>query len=549
MELRANAVKATGESPLRLSRASDIDWHECTEVVVVGFGAAGACTALEAAANGARVTLLDRLSGGGASALSGGVVYAGGGTTIQQQAGEQDSVDNMFAYLQQEVQGAVSDDTLRDFCEKSAANLAWLESHGAHYDAKAYDEKTSYPPDGYFLYYSGNETSAPYRHLAQPVRRGHRTKGRGLTGRVLLGALRNSIEKNTRISVKVHTEVRRLITDGDNRVLGVEVLAAPTGCWMRYLMDQLNKLGNAFIMLAPGLGKVFRSRVHALRARGSVRRLRAERGVVLCTGGFIANREMVKKYAPAYTGVRPLGEDCHGSGILLGHSVGGALKYMDRVSAWRFFSPPACLIEGLMVGADGRRLCNEDLYGATTADHLVRHSKGKGWLLVDQALFDRAKTEARPGSMPWNQWLPARLLLHTSVVKAGSIAQLAGKIDLDAEALQQVVTRFNRGCTRDDDEFDKLGKYLRPLGEGPYYAMNISIGNAKVPCLSMTLGGLVVDEHNGQVKNADGKVIAGLYAAGRSAVGLCSQSYISGLSLADCVYSGRRAGAHCIGCD
>jgi len=60
----------------------------------------------------------------------------------------------------------------------------------------------------------------------------------------------------------------------------------------------------------------------------------------------------------------------------------------------------------------------------------------------------------------------------------------------------------------------------------------------------LTLGGLVVAEETGQVRRADGTVVPGLYAAGRSAVGLCSRSYVSGLSLADCVFSGRRAGRH-----
>jgi 3-oxo-5alpha-steroid 4-dehydrogenase len=52
----------------------------------------------------------------------------------------------------------------------------------------------------------------------------------------------------------------------------------------------------------------------------------------------------------------------------------------------------------------------------------------------------------------------------------------------------------------------------------------------------------VVAEDTGQVRRADGSVVPGLYAAGRTAVGLCSHSYVSGLSLADCVFSGRRAG-------
>ena len=65
----------------------------------------------------------------------------------------------------------------------------------------------------------------------------------------------------------------------------------------------------------------------------------------------------------------------------------------------------------------------------------------------------------------------------------------------------------------------------------------------------LTLGGLKVDEGTGQVLNADGAGVPGLYAAGRNAVGICSNSYVSGLSLADCVFSGRRAGKHASGED
>ena len=64
----------------------------------------------------------------------------------------------------------------------------------------------------------------------------------------------------------------------------------------------------------------------------------------------------------------------------------------------------------------------------------------------------------------------------------------------------------------------------------------------------LTLGGLVVAEDTGQVRRADGTLVPGLYAAGRSAVGLCSRSYVSGLSLADCVFSGG-AGQHAAAID
>jgi 3-oxo-5alpha-steroid 4-dehydrogenase len=69
----------------------------------------------------------------------------------------------------------------------------------------------------------------------------------------------------------------------------------------------------------------------------------------------------------------------------------------------------------------------------------------------------------------------------------------------------------------------------------------MSINNRFIATMTMTLGGLKVDEATGAVRRADGAAIPGLYAAGRTAVGLCSKGYLSGMSIADTVFSGRRA--------
>uniref|UniRef100_UPI0035139971 FAD-dependent oxidoreductase n=1 Tax=Mycolicibacterium hippocampi TaxID=659824 RepID=UPI0035139971 len=163
------------------------------DVVVVGFGAAGACAAIAAAEAGARVLVVDRARGGGASALSGGIVYAGGGTPYQQAAGVEDNPDNMFDYLRQEVQDAVDEQTLRRFCDGSVEQLAWLESHGASFDSSLCNYKTSYPTDEHYLYYSGNEKAYPFNLHSSPAPRGHRQVAKGMSsGRVLWEALRDS---------------------------------------------------------------------------------------------------------------------------------------------------------------------------------------------------------------------------------------------------------------------------------------------------------------------------------------------------------------------
>jgi len=75
-----------------------------------------------------------------------------------------------------------------------------------------------------------------------------------------------------------------------------------------------------------------------------------------------------------------------------------------------------------------------------------------------------------------------------------------------------------------------------------------AIGVAQmVPTLAVGLLGGPVTDADGAVLDRAGVPVAGLYAAGRSAVGLCSRSYVSGLSIADCVFSGRRAGRHAAG--
>ena len=68
------------EPALEVTDAAEVQWSDSADVVVVGWGAAGACAAIEVRAAGASVIVLDRFGGGGASTLSGGVVYAGGGT-------------------------------------------------------------------------------------------------------------------------------------------------------------------------------------------------------------------------------------------------------------------------------------------------------------------------------------------------------------------------------------------------------------------------------------------------------------------------------------
>ena len=132
------------ESPLQVESADMVEWDHEADLIVVGFGGAGVCAALEAREQGATVIALDRFGGGGATANSGGVVYAGG-TDIQAQAGFADSAENMYNYLNFEGT-PVSEETLRAFCNSSADNIRWLQSKGVVFESTVYDRSHGLSP-------------------------------------------------------------------------------------------------------------------------------------------------------------------------------------------------------------------------------------------------------------------------------------------------------------------------------------------------------------------------------------------------------------------
>jgi len=514
------------------------------DVVVVGFGAAGACAALEAAAAGASVIVLDRFGGGGATALSGGVVYAGGGTVQQVQAGVTDSAEAMARYLSLEVGDAVSPGTLREFCEGSAAMLAWLSCQGVPFSGALCVDKTSYPASRHNLYYSGSELSAA--HLAAPAPRGHRPAGRGTSGRVLYERLADSVRCSGGIRVVTQTQAVAVLTDESGRAAGVvsQSLRDAPG-WARLAHRWLHRLGRKPFLYLAALGRPMHRPVAWLEAtQARPLRVRARRGVIIAAGGFAADREMLREHAPAYRGCLPLGTVADdGSGIRLGVAAGGATGFLDRVSCWRFIAPPAALLSGILVDAAGRRVCDESRYGAAIGEAIVERHGRRAWLLADAGIVARARRQLS-GRLQWFQLLQAVYLLTRARVSAPTLAGAAALAGIDAGGLAATVAAHNAAARAGDpDPAGKPAGLVREIAAPPFSLIDVSVRpRAAYPAPVLTLGGLAVAEDSGLVRRADGSTIDGLYAAGRSAVGICSRSYVSGLSLADCVFSGRRAG-------
>ena len=532
-------------TPLVVEDVEGTQWDDGADLLVVGLGAAGITAAIEARERGADVVLLDRFEGGGATAISGGVFYAGGGTHIQEEAGVNDTVENMYRYLSMEVRDAVTEETLRDFCETSAANVKWLTDRGVPFLPTLCPVKTSYPTSEYHLYYSGNETFRPYSEHAKPAQRGHRADGGAFPGFNIIEPLRQTAIREG-VRIQLQSRVSRLIVDGSGRVVGLEYQHLPSKFW-RTLHQRLHRLETTVAKVATGLAGWLRRRCDAIENRRSAsRRIRCDRGVVLCAGGFIFNREMVAEHLPEFVPGLPLGTaGDDGMGIRLGQSVGGKLKHMQRASAWRFLYPPNAFAEGVLINDKGKRFANEFWYGAKIGEAMVEENHGVATLIIDEHLKKLAREQSKPGKLQWFQRAAALMNLYFNCKKAQDVDALAEMLDVPRDTLKDTLDEYNAAARgKRTDRFDKDGDSMRPLPDGPYYAIDCSLGSKRHLCAVMTLGGLAVDEKTGQVLNENGTVVPGLYAAGRNAVGICSRQYVSGLSIADCIYSARRAAHH-----
>jgi len=520
-------------------------WHREADVVVVGFGGAGAAAAIEAARAGADTLVIERFSGGGATRMSGGIYYSGGGTELQLDANYPDTPEEMFNYLRCETEGeAVDDEVLRAFCDDSVENFEWLKALGVPFPKQGFAPiKTSYPSNETTLYYSGNEKSPPYSDRATPAPRGHRPIGKGLTGKVLYEPMRAAaIESGAEVLYR--SRATRLISDDDGRVIGVEIHSLPDTPAAKRIHSLLREA-------ATGLGAVSRLGLMAAKAvlerfekaKGRTLRIRARGGVVLSAGGFIYNPDWVTKYLPTYAKTMRLGTiGDDGSGIALGTSVGGAVRKMERGTAWMFINPPAGLTEGILISRRGQRICNEELYGAALGERIAEFHEGGAILLLDAQSKNTALRDIVGQKKLTFQSTFALVNLFLNRKRARSLADLERKLNFPVGALQGVVDTYNRGVETGKDEFGKSAGCLRRVEKAPFYAVDCDTDNRKFATPSISLGGLDVDGLTAQVLRPDRTRIPGLFAAGRTAAGVCSQHYVSGLSVADGIFAGRRAG-------
>jgi len=470
-------------SKLNLDSAPVDHWDETVDTLVLGLGCAGAAAGLEAAATGADTLVVEKAGGGGGtSAMSGGVLYLGGGTALQRACGFEDSEQAMFDYLMASVGDAPDEDKVRVYCEGSVAHFDWLVDQGVPFKHTFYDGCSGEPPTDDGLVWSGSEQVHPFCDIAKPAPRGHVPQIEHQGGPQLMRSLCAAVDASA-ARVAADTTATALYQTADGQVVGAR-----------------------------------------LESFGETRTVRARGGVVLTTGGFVLDDEMLRRHAPAALrcNIRIAAQGDDGSGIRLGQAAGGDLQHMDKVSISLPVTQPWGLKRGVLVNEQGQRFITEDAYYGRLGEWSLLHHDGHAWLIVDDAIHEKPE-------------YPREL-----VAVAETLGELAAELGLPSGQLESTIALYNReAATGRDPVFHKQSKYVKPLDTPPFAALDCNVESSIYAVF--TLGGLCSDV-DGHILDPAGDPIPGLFGAGRTTSGLSVGSYSSGLSLGDGTFFGRRAG-------
>lgn len=478
--------------PELIDAAAVAEWRHETDVVVVGYGMAGACAAVEASSAGASVIVIERASGwGGSSALAGGHFYLGGGTAVQKACGFEDSAEDMYRYLM----AATPDpepEKIRAYADDSVRHFEWLESHGVPFERSYYPTKNVLQETSQCLIWTGNEKVWPFRDKARPAPRGHKVAFHGYEGGGALAvASLGKVATSNGVQALYDTRVVALVV-ANGAVVGAKARDTE--------------------------GEFF---------------LKARRGVVLAAGGFGMNRDMVQQYTPQLA-VEPFyvqgSPSDDGMSIRLGQSAGGAVKHMEKFFATAPFYPPEKLLKGILVNRDGKRFVAEDSYHARATIHCLQQPEGKAYLILDAEIFDYPQYAEMMNLQLVDGWETIEEMEQGLGIPAGNLVQTMAQYNLHA-------------AQGEDPEFRKYPDWIKPLDKGPYAAFDLTFGVGKAVYTGFTLGGLATSL-DAEVLDAVGQPIPGLYAAGACASNIAQDSdgYSSGVCLGEASYFGRRAG-------
>jgi len=255
------------------------------------------------------------------------------------------------------------------------------------------------------------------------------------------------------------------------------------------------------------------------------------KAVVVATGGFGANSEMVEKYNPSLTGFGTTNvAAATGDGIAMGTAIGAATVDMEQIQTHPTVHPETQTMYteavrgngAILVNKEGARFTNEMGTRDVVSAAILEQTDGQAWLVFDHAV--RTSLKAIEG------YIKAGI-----VTEAATIEELATAIGADPATLSATMTKFADDVTNGNaDEFGREGLEL-PLTEGNFYACLVA------PAIHHTMGGLKINTA-GEVLNEEGNAIAGLFAAGEVTGGVHGANRLGGNAVTDIVVFGRTAG-------
>ena len=483
------------------------------DVVVVGAGGAGMTAAITAAAEGKTVVILESQSmvGGNSVRATGGM---NAGKTVYQD-------ENEFG------ESAGVEKTLKTAAEKYADNetitalAKTVSEQWAAYQAN---------PTGYF-------DSVELMELDTMI------GGKGINDPELVETLcansADAIDWLDEHGITLHNvssfggaSVKRI-----HRPVNAEGKTVSVGSYMIPLLQENCEKAGVKMMLDTTATEILTDAngaavgVKATGASGETVTVNAK-AVVLATGGFGANLDMVVKYKPELKGFMTTNAPgIQGQGIEMAEAIGAATVDMDQIQIHPTVeaNTAALITEGLrgdgaiLINAEGKRFIDEVGTRDVVSAAEIAQTGSYSWLVVDQAMVDASS-------------VIQGYIKKGYTVTGATYEELGKAMGVDAAAFAETMEKWNGYVeAKNDPDFGRTS-FANPLDTAPYYAVKVTAG------VHHTMGGLKINA-NTEVLNEKGEVIPGLFAAGEVTGGVHGANRLGGNAVADFTVFGRIAGA------
>ena len=483
------------------------------DVVVVGAGGAGMTAAITAAAEGKTVVILESQSmvGGNSVRATGGM---NAGKTVYQD-------ENEFG------ESAGVEKTLKTAAEKYADNetitalAKTVSEQWAAYQAN---------PTGYF-------DSVELMELDTMI------GGKGINDPELVETLcansADAIDWLDEHGITLHNvssfggaSVKRI-----HRPVNAEGKTVSVGSYMIPLLQENCEKAGVKMMLDTTATEILTDAngaavgVKATGASGETVTVNAK-AVVLATGGFGANLDMVVKYKPELKGFMTTNAPgIQGQGIEMAQAIGAATVDMDQIQIHPTVeaNTAALITEGLrgdgaiLINEEGQRFIDEVGTRDVVSAAEIAQTGSYSWLVVDQAMADASS-------------VIQGYIKKGYTVTGATYEELGKAMGVDAAAFAETMEKWNGYVeAKNDPDFGRTS-FANPLNTAPYYAVKVTAG------VHHTMGGLKINA-NTEVLNEKGEVIPGLFAAGEVTGGVHGANRLGGNAVADFTVFGRIAGA------